>query len=397
MDKDFFPIMPWGTIQGAAELKSVAECNFTIAGFVSPSDLPIVEKLGLKAIIAAPVDSEPWKKKWLGVDDATIDSEVKKLVETAGTSKAIMGYFLNDEPGTPKFAGLAKGVAAVRKYAPGKMAYINLYPGYATIGAPDQSQLGAASFVEYLERFVTEVKPDILSYDDYQVMYSDNFQSAERAAIYFRDLLQTREVALKHGIPFWNTVCSNRIRPFTVSPSPANLMLQAYTTLAAGGRGIAWYTYTNRGYGYAPLDKMGRRTETWYYLRDVNRQVKTLGPIMNKLRSTGVYFTSPALDDDFPLLPGKLVERVDSRASIKGLSTDTPPLMIGEFEGDDGGDYVMAVNLSLEKATNIIIHTTKEYASKEAISAVDGIGTPMDEENGHWLVPGQGVLIRLRR
>jgi hypothetical protein len=69
------------------------------------------------------------------------------------------------------FGALAKAVAAVRKYAPGKLATINLYPNYATIWQMNQvkSQLGTATYTEYLERFVNEVKPMVISYDNYMV------------------------------------------------------------------------------------------------------------------------------------------------------------------------------------------------------------------------------------
>jgi hypothetical protein len=55
-------------------------------------------------------------------------------------------------PGLRPFAKLAKTVAAVKKYAPGKLAHMNLCPNYATLGAPEISQLGAAANREYLER-----------------------------------------------------------------------------------------------------------------------------------------------------------------------------------------------------------------------------------------------------
>ncbi|HZH73909.1 MAG TPA: hypothetical protein VFD91_15540, partial [Mariniphaga sp.] len=50
--KDFFPILPWDFL-GFPEysLEDVADCNFTIAGFVRPYDLHRVEENGLKAII----------------------------------------------------------------------------------------------------------------------------------------------------------------------------------------------------------------------------------------------------------------------------------------------------------------------------------------------------------
>src|SRR5258707_3301441 len=101
-----------------------------------------------------------------------------------------MGYFIMDEPGVSDFPALAKAVAAVKKYAPGKLAYINLFPDYATLGAPDTSQLGATNYTEYLERFVTEVKPQLLSYDNYSVQYSDDLKKANVAASYFRNLLE---------------------------------------------------------------------------------------------------------------------------------------------------------------------------------------------------------------
>lgn len=397
---DLYPIVPWDSgwdkpVEGYAHpLESVAECGFTVAGFVQPADLPVCERLGLKAIVGPPPGDSPWKNKWLNVADEAIDAAVKQRVQEAGASSAVIGYYLNDEPGTPKFPALAKAVAAVARYAPGKLAYVNLFPGYATIGAPDQSQLGAASFTEYLQRFVAEVRPQFLSYDDYMVMTSDNFHDAKRQAVYFEDLLEVRRVSMEHGIPFWNTVCSNRIRPYTTIPSPANLMLQAYTTLAAGGRGIAWYTYYARGYGYGPIDGSGRRTDAWQFLQMVNRQVKVIGPLMNRLTSTGVFFTDPLPSNKASALPGRVVEAVESVASTRGLSDAKPPIMIGEFEGKDG-DYVMLVNLSLEKSANIKLRTHKGYAARETISAQDAKPSPLDEENGHWLAPGQGVLIRL--
>ncbi len=401
-DEDFFPILPWDGLRGFAEIKgfsdpleSVAECNFTIAGFVQPEQLPMCEKLGLKAIVSRPPIAGAGNKVWFGGTDAEVDAAIKARVEQAGKSDAILGYYIIDEPGAPLFPLLAKTVAAVRKYAPGKLPYINLFPGYATIGAPDKSQLGTPSFTEYLERFATEVKPDILSYDNYKVMTSDNFQSAEQGAVFFSDLIEVRRVAQKYNLPFWNICCSNRIRPFTTIPSPANLSLQAYATLAAGARGLSWYTYYERGYAYAPVDAAGERTQTWFWLRDINREVKTLGPTMNRLTSTGVFFTKPPAANS-AALPGKLVKSIDSISSIKGFSKDSPAIMVGEFGGGDG-DYVMLVNISLEKAANVKLHTLQTYAKKETVSPVDAHLKPLDETDGHWLVPGGGILIKLTK
>ena len=385
---EFFPILPWGRLHGwkspdvdaESALRGMAECHFTIAGFVTPEDLPLCEKLGLKAIMATQRGSG-----WSTLSDEEIDAKVKGMVEAAGESPAVLGYYITDEPGALEFPALGKAVAAVKKYAPGKLAYINLFPDYATIGAPDISQLDTESYTEYLERFVNETKPQLLSYDNYQVQYSNDLQNPARAASYYKNLLEMRRVALKYNLPFWNIVSSNQIRPFTTVPSPANLLFQAYTTLAAGGRGVSWYTYFPRNYGYAPVDQEERRTATWGYLEMVNRQVKTLGAVMNRLESTGVYFTSPPPVESLPVLPGKLVAEVAC----------AEPVMIGEFAGQDGAAYVMAVNLSLERSAKVTLQAAGKALVGQVFSATDGSLLPMDEDGGLWLVAGQGALIRL--
>lgn len=401
---DFFPILPWGPMHGWQEpgadyrngVASMAECNFTLAGFAQPRDLPECERLGLMAIMAPPGGPSPFAKRDRVFTDEEVDTYVKRAVEEAGDSKAILGYYIVDEPGTRQFPGLARAVAAVRKYAPGKLAYINLFPGYATIGAPDTSQLGAASFTEYLERFVAEVKPQLLSYDNYKVQQSDDLQNASAAAGYYSDLLEVRRVALKHRLPFWNIVSSNQIRPNTPPPSPANMLFQAYTTLAAGGRGVSWYTYYGGGYGYGPVDKTDHRTESWDYLRMVNAQVRTLGPLMNRLYSTGVYFAAPLPVEGLPTLPGRIVKDVQARTSMKVQNPRPMPVMVGEFVSEAGEDWLMIVNLSLQHSINIAPALQSDAATLEIISAVDARPVPYDVKLGHWLVAGQGVLMRVR-
>jgi hypothetical protein len=399
---DFFPILPWDALHDWKKphrnskqgLESIADCGFTMAGFVKPEDLPLCEKLGLRAIMAPAETEEPWFGEWRKLSDQEIDKRVKEMIDKTGQSRAVLGYFIMDEPGTPAFPALAKAVAAVKKYAPGKLAYINLFPSYATVGAPDKSQLGTASYTEYLERFVNEVKPQVISYDNYMVQYSDDLQEERTAAIYYADLLEIRRVSQKYGLPFWNIVSCNQIRPETTVPSPANLAFQAYTTLAAGGRGVSWYKYYQDGYAYAPIDSGGDKTKTWQYLQVVNRQVSTLGPIVNRLKSTGVFFTSPPPVKSLSLLPGRIVKQVESMASPRGMTKARPPVMVGEFRDEQGKDYAMIVNLSLERSTNIKLETVKPYNTKRIFSTVDGRLLPLDEKNGHWVLAGHGLLVR---
>lgn len=385
---DTFAILSWDLPHWSSEsfsnpdhgLASLAQCGFNTAAFVRPQHLAEVERLHLKCILAAQDFPIPWRK----LSDEQIEATVKRLVDEAGNSPAVAGYFLADEPGEPDFEALGKAVAAVKKRAPGKLAYINLFPDYATLGAPDLSQLGTTSYADYLEQYVRQVHPQFLSYDNYRIPYSLDQKKPEIASDYYTNLLEIRRVAMEHDLPFWNIVSSNQITPAASVPSPANLLLQAYTTMAAGATGLTWYTYYSPGYAHAPVDKQGHRTATWSYLKMVNDQVKVLGPLLRPLKSTGVYFTPPQPAPALPSLPGSWVQAIDCPA----------PLMIGEFVGPRNQRYAMVVNLSLTDSAQFKLMPRNPNAPVQQISPVDGAFLSPDPGNAIWLAAGQGVLLK---
>jgi hypothetical protein len=380
--RDFFTIMPWELqVEKQAMLdepghgiESMRACGFNTVAFVRPDQLERVEQAGMRAIVGRPGDL---RLDWRTMSDEAIVDHVKELVEAAGRSDALIGYFLADEPSAPEFRALAKAVAAVERLAPRKLAYINLYPSYATV-----SQLGTKTYAEYLARYVTEVKPQLLSYDNYAVQYSLDLTDRARAAIYYTNLAQVRRVAVEHGLPFWNAVSSNQIRPYTTVPSPANLRMQAYTTLAAGARGLTWFTYYAGRYRYAPIDRTGKRTATWSYLKAVNDRVSGLTPILARVRSTGVYFSAPPPADGLPLLPGKLVESVRSPTQ----------LMVGEFSGRDG-TFALVVNLNLKRSTTVVVRSRAQTIRR--VSPIDRSLTPLARGGSFGLAAGEGALLKL--
>ena len=381
---DFFPINPWGS-HFRAGLPPMAECNFTTAGFfVTTEDIPYCKEVGLKAILwsGLPRNYGALAK----MSDVEIEAQVKKAVWETRNDPRVFGYFIIDEPGAIAFHALGVAVKAVKKYAPGKLAYINLFPSHArTSGQAKASghseQLWTKSYTEYLERYVKEVKPQMISYDNYEM-----FSSSPPFPGYFKNLMEVRRVALKYDLPFWNFCASSNWGPLTV-PSPANLSLQVYTSLAAGARGISWYRYYDGHASNAPIDHAdnNNRSLTWYWLQHVNRQVVTLAPTMLKLTSTGVYFTSRSPGHNSSRVSGKLIRNIRSDA----------PMMIGEFKHEDGEDYVMVVNLSLEKSAKFTIDTRNHYDEIKIVPSVKRHGELPPLKPDHWLVAGQGVLIKL--
>ena len=386
---DFFPINPWGS-HFRHGLAPMAECHFTTAGFfVDAKDIPRCEELGLKAVVWSGLPRN--YGELAKMSDEAIDAQVKKAVWETRHDPRVLGYFLIDEPGAIAFHALGVAVKAVRKYAPGKLAYINLFPMHARTSVEAKAtghseQLWTETYTEYLERYVNEVRPQMISYDNYRVLNSMDFRSEAGAVGYFDNLLEVRRVALKYALPFWNFVGCCHWGNQTV-PSPGNLSLQAYTSLAAGARGLSWYRYYNGHSVRAPIDHAdnNNRSLTWYWLQNVNRQVLTLAPTLLKLTSTGVHLTTGGTGDGASDVPGRLVRKLQSEA----------PMMIGGFRHENGDDYVMIVNVNLQRSAHFTIETVKRYDDIRVVPSVPRHGEFARLAPGHWLVPGQGVLIRL--
>lgn len=305
----FFPLFPWGGF-GESEkmIASLKECNFNISGFIAEPGIPFTSKYNMKAFLnVITLD----KKKLPNLTQEEADAIIIKATASTKDHPAVMGYYLIDEPGASLFPALAKLPRSIEKYAPGKLLYINLFPSYGrTIGSDPKRQLQSESFTEYLERYVQEVKPHYISYDNYMVEYSEDMSQKNRAEIYWRDLIEVRRIAKKYKLPWWNIVSCLCILKESSPPTPARFSFQAYTSLAAGANGLSWFICRSPGRSYSPLDEQGRKTLTWSYMREINEQILTLGTILCGYESTDIWFSDPNPIKDLPKNPKKLVKEI---------------------------------------------------------------------------------------
>jgi hypothetical protein len=299
---------------------------------------------------------------------------VASLIAEIGKHPAVFGYYLRDEPTAGWFPNLEKVAAPVRELAPDKWAYINLFPDYA-----DNGQLGTAGYAAYLEKFITTCKPKIISYDNYSLLdggsIRDNFWS---------NLESVRAASQKHGIEFWNIVLS--VAHFNYAePSAAGFRLQAYSTLACGGRGLSWFTYFAPpvgGYRGAPIDQFGNETATWQLMQNVNMQVQKLAPTMLQLKNDDAYHIGT--------IPSGC-HGPSTNSLVSSISGDN--VLVGDFTHADGSRYVMVVNKSLTASRTCWPQFRKSPKNLKHISPYTGNVTPYDGEYV-WLAPGQGVLLK---
>lgn len=374
-ETNFFPIMPWNWMpDDLAVLKRVRDCGFTVAGFVAPGALDACQAVGLKVIVS---DARASDYDWARVDEAAARRKVASLVAEVGQHPSVFGYYLRDEPSADAFAGLSKVAGLFRKLAPGKWPYINLFPNYASAG-----QLGAASYTEYLERFITTCQPAIVSYDNYSIMDDGSLRDN-----YWTNLEAVRAASRKHGVVFWNIVLS--VAHFSYrEASAADLRFQAYTTLAYGGRGLSYFTYlapSVGNYRSAPVDQFGNETPTWHHLQNVNLQVQKLAPTLLQLASDDVYHLGKPPAGCHGPTTNSLVSAIAGECFV-----------VGDFTHRDGSRYVLVVNKDLAKSRVCAPQFRTPPKKLLQVSPYTGALTPHEGEQV-WLAPGQGALLKLEQ
>src|SRR5690242_169504 len=102
------------------------------------------------------------------LDDPKQRAKLDALISRVRNNPALYSYFITDEPNAAAFPALGRLVAYLRERDPAHLAYINLFPTYAT-----NEQLGTkgdtvTAYQEYLRQYIDVVKPSLVSYDHYQ-------------------------------------------------------------------------------------------------------------------------------------------------------------------------------------------------------------------------------------
>ena len=215
--------MPWDSSPSdPAQLQLMKEAGLNISGFCAPKDLPAVLAAGLACFVSDPrVNGYDWTKM---PPEAELRGNITAAVRDVENNPAVLGFFLRDEPGADLFPGLGQAAKILVELLPEKWPYVNLFPTYAS-----NAQLGTPDYATYLRRFVEAVHPPFISWDNYSVV------EGEMRDRFYTNLELVRRQSLESHIPFWNIVLANTLFNY-MEPSDATFSLQAYSTLAYGGR-----------------------------------------------------------------------------------------------------------------------------------------------------------------
>lgn len=256
------------------------QCGFNIANcwnsdttYISKI-LTLAEKAGIKA--------------WVNCPEIKNAINIPLFAQRYNHYPANIGYLIWDEPKANIFNKIKGLIEAVKINSPGKLAYVNLYPNYAST-----KQLKADTYNDYVESFVKTTNPQFLSFDNYCIYQEDGHLTLRPG--YFENLEIIRRICNNHGIPFWTYVLSTAHFDYPI-PTEGQLLFEAFTSLAYGSKAIQYFGYATDNIDgkkvyTAPVDQEGRRRKVWYTIRNVNAQIQRVGQLLLPCRSIGVWHT----------------------------------------------------------------------------------------------------------
>jgi len=378
-----FALMAWDqSPSDPHQLDLMRQAGLNISGFCSPGDLAKVQAAKMSCFVD---DERANGYEWTGMPDRKeLQKKIDTLVAEVRNHPAALGFLLRDEPPAAMMPGLGEVAAMLRRAMPGAWPYVNLLPNYATA-----AQLGAPTYNAYVQKFVRDVHPPLLSYDNYSLF------NGRMMGRFYTNLATIRRASEKAGIPFWNVILANSHFSY-MEPTDATLRLQAYSTIAYGGRGIEYFTYFSPKIGnfrLAPVDQFGHRTATWYELRRLNNQIRELAPWLIKLHSTGVYHSAPLPEGAEPVAKSRLVKQV--RATSFQSPPVAPEYLMGEFQDGEGHSFLMIVNKSLEYSMRYSIDLKDQDQRLVLVSPYSGQLVSFAGEM-NWLAPGAGALLEIK-
>lgn len=294
---DRFMVSAWGGPTDEATAKAYADAGFNTV-MCKADQLDRCAKFGLRAIVF----------------EATPEMAAKLK-----GSLGVWGWYVQDEPKAEEFPKVGERMAAMHAADPDHPGYVNLM-----------------AWMD-LDKYMTTVKPEFLSYDLYQWWWG--------SGSYCRQLETHRNAALKYGVPLICWVEANADPRYEwgkpgagyLPDNMAKLRQSVSLAVAYGVQGIQWFT------GGLCFDKDGKRSQSGEDIAQINHELQALGPTLLALKSEAVWHTAPVPPYAKPVPADCWVQSPYRKVTF------------GLFSGP-GGRYALVVNRDLAREREVPLH-----------------------------------------
>jgi len=391
--RETFPIAAWSyfdRFKGTKEeYETYAGANMTMV-MPPPDQYENVQSTGLDIILG---HFQP-----LHEDRALLE---RTVAFPSPDDSDVTAYMLKDEPFVEDYPALSETVEYIyRNDRRGAVPIIDFRPNWSV-----PYTRWNMTYETYLQRFIDEVHPCLLLNCHYPIM-----RDGGTRPVFYANIEWFRRKALENDIGLMGFVLVTRHNPPNRpeqdyrEPSESDLRWMVYTYLAYGAKGIWYYNWRiddSGHYSDALVDfKTGRPSRIYPMVAAVNSEILTIGNILLKLRSTGVYHTGSEVSVGTTRYAEGFVK------AIHRWSGDN--FIIGEFENQDdptdSGVYIMIVNKRHEAGTasaDLLAQASfsvyPDYPFVHCFTPTEENPYRLTRVNGRYsleLNGGQGVLLR---
>jgi len=237
--------------------------------------LDLVAARGMKAYIPAP-PSLGSNALWLS------DEELEQYVNLYKDHPGLGGYFIWDEPQEAWLEEAARVYKKIAELDPDKLPHVNMLP-----------------FPHLFQKWVDFVGADKLNYleTDFYPYTSDGKVKPD----YYSFLDTLRKTGLKNNVKTSNYLQSVGIEGYLERPKTGYLRHNVYSNLAYGVKALTWFTWWSPGdtgvekFTDAIMNPNGEKTDLFAPVKELNKEIKALGPTLLKLDAMDVYHSGGSL------------------------------------------------------------------------------------------------------
>ena len=339
-----FPILAWYSIIGdenqtPERYKELREAGFNLS--FSHTGSPANVEKAMQACKNTGVK--------LVVMTASMEGNTAEEVNRLKGDPDLALWFLRDEPVVSGFEQLRAFRDRIYENDGLHMGYLNLLPDMV-----EPQVLGTKNYEEYVRRYVDEVDLPMISYDFYPIV-KDGENVVVRPTFY-ENLEIVRKVALEKDMPFWAFCLSTAHAAYPV-PQPSHLRVEAWSALAYGAQGLQYFTYWSPGtevwdFHNAPINEKGERTNVYYMIKTLNREIQGLAPIFLGAKAEAVWHTGAKLPQGTQPLK-------DLPIGIKAVAASEEGVVVSHL-ANGKKHYLMVVNRDIHNPQDVTLTAEKE-------------------------------------
>jgi len=294
----------------------------------------------------------------------------------------------------------------VNRIFPNQFAFMNLYPNYASVientAEETESQLATRSYEEYIDLYCKYMPCDHICYDHYP--YGSEWKESKNAyslriPLFLENLRIVENACRRTGRKHWLVVQVNS----TVegkSISLNQMRYQAFTGMAYGVECLMWACYTAGWWEDNILDKNGNKTAQYDKMKQVNKEIHTIGEEYMKYRNVDTHLVGFAGKPDAVGVKQETIDSLDTGVFYDVKADNGASLVVGQMVSRaDDDSYALMICCADDSHDyspenyNITFRT-----HGRAITAIGGEGKiPVTKlEDGSYSIPvrsGMGLLI----